>query len=462
MSSMELKKKRIKINEYFSSFDLAKFTDSSMIELLLSHGADPLCLNHENQSILHIACVNNQCSIVEKLIVLKTSSLLEIKDNHGRTPLSVTNNLDIMNLLLNAGADITSLDHNHMNVLMIAVSKCQISIVDYLLTVAGDQSVTLFDQVERKQQRSIFLLAVQTGSVELCSKLMTHPSVRCDSIDKQRMNAFHIAARQNHHLLLHYLCEEMVHFARFMTMTSRSYPVISKSNDNENNVDQCGSFRLRSAIDAPNEDGKTPLHFAAERGHTDSVQVLIKFGADPFLPNSLGQIPLHLSIQNGHSTSVELILNACMKNRTDFQVALSRRQSPLITACQHGYVDIVDLLLSRAIGIDDIDPNNSLNHNKNPLTVAIHYRQTETVHALIDDPHFEEWLVADRNVNELVHQTPLRDMIRFLPSCAKHAFDKFIQRSNENEHNHGTMERVINNYRFLDDYFLYVVLYCLT
>ncbi|CAF0926376.1 unnamed protein product [Rotaria sp. Silwood1] len=426
----------------------AKFCDPSMLDLLYNHEADPLILNSHDQSPLHIASASNRFPMVNKLLSLTQSSLLEIKDKRGQTALSVTTNLDIVNELITSGADITSLDNNDMNVLMIAVSKNQLSIVKYLLLAINDQSVKIFDQVTKRNNRTIFLIAVRTGSIDMCSLLLTHSYVRWDTTDKQRMNAFHIAARNNHPRLIELLSEHIKQPDKFMSVYSRSDSFRTTSTDSIN-ISQ-SSPSLHTYIDAQNEDGKTPLHIAAEYGHKLCVEILLKYDADVLFPNYLGQLALHIAIQNGHSECVDLLIKASTRNIADFQSVLSRRQSPLITACENGFIDIVCLLLSQNIGLDY---ENNLKE-ENPLEIAIKYRQIETIHTLLEHPNLDEWLMSIRKTKQNFHQTPLRDMIRYIPECAKHAFDKLILTTNEIDINEDTFERTTYNYKYIDDYFM--------
>ncbi|CAF0870230.1 unnamed protein product [Adineta steineri] len=438
------------LNEQVESFGTplhiaAKFCDPSMLDLLYDNGADPLILNSHDQSSLHIASASNRLPIVQKLIALTEKSLLEIKDDQGHTALSVTTNFDIINELITYGADISSLNNNHMNVLMIAVSKGQLLIVEHLLLMIKDQFKSIFDQVTKGNNRSIFLIAVETGSIDMCSLLLNHPYIRWDTIDKQRMNAFHIAARNNHYKLIEFLSERLRKSGRLMSIQSHTY---SMTDADLINIPK-PSPMLRLYIDAQNEDGETPLYLAAEHGHTLCVAVLIKHGVDVLLPNYLGQLVLHIAIQNGHSQCVELLMNACMRNMTDFQSALARRQSPLITACQNGFADIVRLLLVHPIEIY-YDENKE---KENPLEIAIKYHQIEILHILLEHPHTEHWLMAIKDTKEYIHQTPLRHMIRHIPECAKHAFDKLLLKTDEIDTSGNISERITYRYKYIDDYF---------
>lgn len=61
---------------------------------------------------------------------------------------------------------------------------------------------------------------------------------------------------------------------------------------------------------AANTKGNTALHFAAESGRVDIVQLLLLKGADKNAVNWKQCSPLHNAAENGHVTSVEALLAA--------------------------------------------------------------------------------------------------------------------------------------------------------
>ncbi|CAF3769703.1 unnamed protein product [Rotaria socialis] len=450
---------KLLINEQVEPFGTplhiaAKICDPSMIRLLYDYGADPSLLNSNKQSPLHIACASNRLSNVQEFYNLTQLSLLEIKDRRGRTALSVTTQPDIIDQLITFGSDISSTDHDQMNAIMIAVSTGQISIVNRLLSVFDHQFLPILDHVESKHQRSIFLIAIQTGSIDMCSLLLTQPCIRWDTIDKQRMNAFHIAAQNNHYELITLLCNHIQQSTRLQTMNSRSNSITATIDSNQSNLQQTSSF-LRLYIDAQNQDGKTPLHLAAEQGHLSCIEILLKHSANVLLESYLGQLPLHVAIQHGHGACVYVLINACTNCMREFQSILSRKQLPLIvTACRYGFADIVKVLISNNIGID-YDMNLNCNEDEeNPLEIGIKYRQNETVHLLLEHSSSEQWLTSIRNSHENVHQTPLRDLIRYMPDCAQHTLDKLIVKTNEIDLLGNRFQRTTYKYRYLDDYFI--------
>ena len=78
----------------------------------------------------------------------------------------------------------------------------------------------------------------------------------------------------------------------------------------------------------PNSFRLTPLHVAAQYGHTDIVEVLLGAAADPNLPPNLPsylRTPLHVAAEYGHTDIVQVLLGAAADpNRSNNQ-----QQTPL-------------------------------------------------------------------------------------------------------------------------------------
>jgi ankyrin repeat protein len=60
-------------------------------------------------------------------------------------------------------------------------------------------------------------------------------------------------------------------------------------------------------VNTKNVLGYTPLHFAAEQGHNEIVELLIANGADVNARNQWGRTPLHQAA-NGHNEIAELLI----------------------------------------------------------------------------------------------------------------------------------------------------------
>lgn len=138
-----------------------------------------------------------------------------------------------------------------------------------------------------------------------------------------------------------------------------------------------------STVNARDENGWTALNWAATKGHTQVVKLLIEKGADVDAKDSgNGQTPLWKASHEGHTAIVKLLLEngadvnkrnasgetalwtASWKGHTDVVRLLLERGAnanltqtetgitPLWIASQEGYLDIVKLLLENGAGVD--------------------------------------------------------------------------------------------------------------
>ena len=114
-------------------------------------------------------------------------------------------------------------------------------------------------------------------------------------------------------------------------------------------------------------DGATPLHAAAERGHYESVEILLNAGANARAETNPEKItPLHLSAQEGHYRCMELLLS----EGVDVDAAtLSGNMTPICLASQ-GHAECTKLLLDWGANpnhvYEDVDVL-----PKTPLMVAV-------------------------------------------------------------------------------------------
>ena len=88
-------------------------------------------------------------------------------------------------------------------------------------------------------------------------------------------------------------------------------------------------------VNAKDKDERTPLHLAAQYGHTEIVELLLKKESiDVNAKNKYGQTPLHHAAWEDHTAIVELLLK---KKSIDVNAKDEYDQTPLHSAAWEGH-----------------------------------------------------------------------------------------------------------------------------
>ncbi len=97
------------------------------------------------------------------------------------------------------------------------------------------------------------------------------------------------------------------------------------------------AFEVGCDIDAVDSDGKTPLHWAYERGHADVAALLIDYNANILSQAFDGRTVLHFAVQNSHILLVKRLLafgisidSATFDGRTALHFAVEANNTEII------------------------------------------------------------------------------------------------------------------------------------
>lgn len=88
-------------------------------------------------------------------------------------------------------------------------------------------------------------------------------------------------------------------------------------------------------------NGDTALHWAAYKGHPDSMRLLMYSGVDLQKTDNFGSTPLHLACLSGNMTCVRILSE---KNNLDLEPKDKNGKTPLMLAQSHRHGDVVKLL----------------------------------------------------------------------------------------------------------------------
>lgn len=230
--------------------------DVASMRLLLDKGSDRNARDLEGRAPLNLAAAGGAHAAVQLLIERKAD--LENRDSRGRTPLITAarerGGVAVVSALLGAGASIDAVDGGGDSALQLAAWRGYADVVDLLLDkgaevpAAGPGGQQLLAFAVSKGLDRLFLAMVQKG-VELNS---TGGS-----------SLLHAAAMGGSERILTVLVEK--------------------------------GF----TVDSADDDGWTPLMFAADMGRAGAVSFLLGRGADPNARNLLGQSAWNIASENG-------------------------------------------------------------------------------------------------------------------------------------------------------------------
>ncbi|XP_072513302.1 transient receptor potential cation channel subfamily A member 1b [Salminus brasiliensis] len=85
-------------------------------------------------------------------------------------------------------------------------------------------------------------------------------------------------------------------------------------------------------LNAQDDYGRTPLHWAVEKNQEESCSMLLELGADPNILSMALMAPLHLAISLEHNNMVQLLLSC---SRTDVNLEGDLGNTPVMVACSY-------------------------------------------------------------------------------------------------------------------------------
>src|SRR5580658_6265892 len=155
----------------------------------------------------------------------------------------------------------------------------------------------------------------------------------------------------------------------------------------------------RAAINTPQPDGTTALHWAVRHDDLPTADALIKAGADVKAANRYGVTPMALAATNGNPAMIRRLLDA----GADPNSANPGGETALMTAARTGKVDAVTVLLDRGANVNAKD--------------TVHAQTALMWAALEDHPDMVQLLLA-RGADINAHTTVTTPKGEYVPARA--------------------------------------------
>ncbi|CAG9981166.1 unnamed protein product [Clonostachys byssicola] len=169
-------------------------------------------------------------------------------------------------------------------------------------------------------------------------------------------------------------------------------------------------------ISVADEDGWTPLIWAAYNGNFETVRFLIEKGADVSVADEYGLTPIHAAARQGHMEVVCLLLDG----GADHSITDSEGCTPLYRAAQFGLLEVVCFLLDRGA-----DHSAKCYRGWSPLSHAAANNHVEVVRLLLDRG-VDHYITDNRGLTPLVHAAlaDRLDIVTFLLERVSRGLDE--------------------------------------
>lgn len=294
----------------------AMYKDKAICEALLVHNANPNQTKKNGQTPLHVAARCNQ--VIQAKMLLNAGAQIDARDKEGHTPLSVaiqSAQLDIAKRLLEEKADPDIADQVGNTALHFAANDNNLAAVKMLIDHGADLNIA---DTRERTPLSNAISADQEEVVQFLLKRGADPNYQTS----HGISLLHLAVRLGYVDIAKMLID---HGANLHKVHSSTSPVFSRLNGwtalhlaahTKNVAAVTLLLNARAPVDAATPAGETPLLCAALTGCPETVDLLIRRGADvKQITYSAGELytPLMAATNEGHVEVVSVLLRAGAK-----------------------------------------------------------------------------------------------------------------------------------------------------
>ncbi|XP_043922215.1 transient receptor potential cation channel subfamily A member 1-like [Protopterus annectens] len=391
-----------------------------VIKFCIECGAHIDLVQADNSTAVHFAAVQGAIEAVKLMITSYKGDkdIVNILDGNMQTPLhkaAIFDHQDLAEYLISKGGRIDSIDNENRTPLLLATSCGSWKTVNLLISKGAN--VKLKDDAGCNV---IHLAVLQQGGMKHLNKeTMQNNQVRELLSDEDNEGC----------TPLHYACRQGVPDS-VNNILGWKISIYSKSKDKKSPLHFAASYgRINTCrrllqnitdtrlLNEGDEKGMTPLHLAAQNGHTEVVKLLLRKGA-LCITDYECWTSLHYAAFGGYTQTMHLLLETDLKliDRTE-----DEGNTALHLAAREGHAGAVNLLLSKGAKLMLNKKNLSFFHE------AIRNGKKEVVFATIESKRFHEAMRCFRHGSE--YRCPVFELIEHLPEAFMLILNKAVQES---------------------------------
>lgn len=230
---------------------------------------------------------------------------------------------DILELLINNGADYNAQNCLSQSPLHLAVDKDQFNCCEKLL-----ENENIQVNIKDKNDDTPLHYAAKHGRMKTCIVLLNHSKTEVNVKNKKGQGPLHVAAHEDHSDVIRLLMERgadwkmqdktahlPIHYAAQKGFPESCEALIFKCNNDADRDKQlktalrdgktplmlaakgghhkCCSKLMKTNINAKDKQNQSALHYAAIGGFENTVAELLSMGANPNTQNKEGKAPIH-------------------------------------------------------------------------------------------------------------------------------------------------------------------------
>jgi ankyrin repeat protein len=433
-----------------------------IFRLLLAHNADAFVHDNRGSTPLHLAAMRGHLEVSHSLIELKAD--INALDDEGLAPLQRASqgrherHWDIIQLLLDHGANLNACDKSGNTALHFAASEGHLEAARMLLERGADVNSQNDEGLAPLQRAS---QGQHEGHRDIIRLLLDH-GADLGARDNSGNSALHFAAFEGHFEVAHLLLERgadvnsqngeglaplqrasqgrhegylevvrllldhganvnmhdnsgntALHFVasgghlEVARMLIEQGAEVNSQNDKGLLASQDGYediVRLlldRGAnVDMHDIGGNTALHFAAYRGHLEVARMLLERNAEVKSQNDAGATAFLLALMRRHTGQNIAVVQLLLGHNVDVHAHDKHGNTPLHVAACNGDLDVCRILLKRNVAV-----NSQNSHGSTPLLLASEFGPPDLVQLFLD--HNADVYVCDSDGDTVLHRTVL-------------------------------------------------------